>query len=421
MNEAEFVRGNQKNYIRVLCSAQVTECYEYRICINNALSSLLNFKMRAQNGKEYLYYEISGLQSLDVLLQTQKFKRPLAVKMAKAILKLCQDFAEYVLDIRRIIWEPRYVMVQVSGEEFKFVYNFGDLEIESDTSEQIGMEQLWECCIDYLDYQDELLMEQIFHVYEAFLDQKNNFSLGREMENMLYNLVPVVQKEGNPELEESLPAIDPFMEESNISEVTVLPQNSGVHQREWRRKKLGLGVLLVINILAVFVWRPLTLLKLLFSVAVGGILLWLNIQVRRFEKKQKAELEKEKEQTAYENEYEEIANRYKDEAGETRMITIEDNKGVLYNLQNLEPQYIYISDSRKIIGKDSEKAHIQLVSEGISRVHAMVYREGANCIIEDLNSTNGTWINGTGLKPREGYVLKEGDKVRLAELEYIFR
>ena len=135
-----------------------------------------------------------------------------------------------------------------------------------------------------------------------------------------------------------------------MSEVTVLPQNSGVHQKQWRSKKLGLGVLLVINVLALFVWRPLTLLKLLFSVAVGGILLWLNIQVRRFEKKQKTELEKEKEQTAYEEEYEEITSRYKDEVGETRMITIEDNKGVLYNLQNFEPQYIYISDSRKIIG-----------------------------------------------------------------------
>ncbi|MBQ8815841.1 MAG: hypothetical protein IJZ84_00995, partial [Lachnospiraceae bacterium] len=136
MSEAEFVRGNQKNYIRILCDAHITEGYEYQMCMNNTLNSLLSFQQRAQNGKDYLYYEISGMQSLDVLLQTQKLKRPLAIMIAKAVVKLCREFSEYVLDIRKVIWEPKYLMVQVGGEEFKFVYDFGGMQSAAETSEQ---------------------------------------------------------------------------------------------------------------------------------------------------------------------------------------------------------------------------------------------------------------------------------------------
>ena len=421
MSEAEFVRGNQKNYIRILCNAHVTESYEYRMCINNGLNSLLSFQQRAQNGKDYLYYEISGMQSLDVLLQTQKLKRSLAIMIAKAVVKLCREFSEYVLDIRKVIWEPKYIMVQVGSEEFKFVYDFGSMQNVAETSEQTDMEQFWECCIEYLDYQDELLMEQMFRVYEAFLDQKDNFTLLQEMESMLNKLLPSEEKEATEQMVEEIPAADPFIEEGAVSEVIKLPEKSKVYQSEWRKKKLGLGVLLCLNILTIFVWKPLTLLKLFFSIAAGGVLLWLNIHVRRQERRQEKELHREQEQAAYREEYEEVVNRYDGEMGETCMIAIADNRGVLYNLQNCEPQYIYIGENRKIIGKDPEKAQIQLVSEGVSRVHAMVYKDGTDCVIEDLNSTNGTWVNGKGLEPREPYILKEGDKIRFAGSEYIFR
>ena len=80
MNEPEFIRGNQKNYIRVSCDALVTEGYEYQMCNNNELGSLLKFHKRTQNGENYLYYEVSGLQSLDILLQTQKLKRTLVLQ-----------------------------------------------------------------------------------------------------------------------------------------------------------------------------------------------------------------------------------------------------------------------------------------------------------------------------------------------------
>ena len=123
----------------------------------------------------------------------------------------------------------------------------------------------------------------------------------------------------------------------------------------------------------------------------------------------------------YIEEYETLSNSSIQEDGGTQIISIESNEGVLYNLQESEPQYIYIGDTRKVIGKDPKKAQVLLQQAGVSRIHAMIVKEGRECILEDLNSTNGTWVNEKCLEPRTRYVLKQGDKVRFAGMEYIFR
>lgn len=123
----------------------------------------------------------------------------------------------------------------------------------------------------------------------------------------------------------------------------------------------------------------------------------------------------------YIQEYETImVNSLAPEDG-TQFISVEHLSGVLYNLQGCEPQYIYIGATRKIIGKDAQKVQVHMDADGVSRIHAMVVRDGENCLIEDLCSTNGTWINGKSLEPRCPYVLNQGDKVCFAGLEYIFR
>ena len=54
--------------------------------------------------------------------------------------------------------------------------------------------------------------------------------------------------------------------------------------------------------------------------------------------------------------------------------------------------------------------------QGVSRRHAVITRENNTYIIEDENSTNGTWLNQTRLQPHQAYPLKNGDTLRLGKL-----
>lgn len=47
----------------------------------------------------------------------------------------------------------------------------------------------------------------------------------------------------------------------------------------------------------------------------------------------------------------------------------------------------------------------------VSRRHAMIQRKGDEFWLYDLNSRNGTFVNGKRLSPREAHILKMGDVV----------
>ena len=56
-------------------------------------------------------------------------------------------------------------------------------------------------------------------------------------------------------------------------------------------------------------------------------------------------------------------------------------------------KYFVKSDSKILIGR-SDEANIRIgYDDFCSRRHALVYWEGNACFVEDLNSTNGTFIN----------------------------
>lgn len=415
IHNLNFIRRNQKSYIRISCEYDVPDSYEYQMCKHNILNSLLDFQQRSQNGENYLYYEISGMQPLDIFLQTQKLKRPFAIILAKAILKLCKELSEYALSIHSVVFQPKYIMISANADEVRFLYSFQQAETQNE-----GIEQLLECCVEHLDYQDETLMEQLYRVYECLLNQKDNFFFAAEMEAFVEALSEEKIMEISENLADNMEAQDLFSTK-NKKETVSVPQQSKIAQKEYRNLKIGLVVLLLIDIVVLVVWKPLTILKLFLAIAAGSVLLGLNYYVHKQEKSRAKESLEQQQRQEYLEEYAELTKNCDIDSNGTQIISIEDSEGVLYNLQNCEPQYIYIGDTRKIIGKDPQKAQVCIQRDGVSRIHALVVKEGRDCFIEDLNSTNGTWVNGKVLEPRVPYALKQGDKVCFADLEYIFR
>ena len=73
-----------------------------------------------------------------------------------------------------------------------------------------------------------------------------------------------------------------------------------------------------------------------------------------------------------------------------------------------------ITEFPATVGKGTA-AHVRIDgNSAISRVHALVNHTGSEFVIEDRNSTNGTYINGNVLRPGELVRLQNGDLVTLA-------
>ncbi len=73
-----------------------------------------------------------------------------------------------------------------------------------------------------------------------------------------------------------------------------------------------------------------------------------------------------------------------------------------------------------LIGGAHGQAEGRIESPGVSRSHARITREEDDYYIEDLNSRNGTYLNGELLSYRQKRRLKSGDHLRFAQEEYVF-
>lgn len=118
--------------------------------------------------------------------------------------------------------------------------------------------------------------------------------------------------------------------------------------------------------------------------------------------------------------------------GETTLLTAEDNSGdvrsiivkeeyetSLFLASFVQGKYkpIHIENSI-IVGCMEEGCTYLLKQRGISRMHAKLMKKPDGLYLLDLNSTNGTFLNGEAVVSGEEYKLDEGDVVAFAQCEF---
>jgi pSer/pThr/pTyr-binding forkhead associated (FHA) protein len=102
-----------------------------------------------------------------------------------------------------------------------------------------------------------------------------------------------------------------------------------------------------------------------------------------------------------------------------------ENAALVLYVEDLKSPLIITPPNDTFIGRHeedaSEEVQINLAtygdpSQSVSRLHA-VLRRGMHVIaVEDLGSTNGTYVNGQQLTPHVSQVLHDGDVIKLGGL-----
>ncbi|QFJ53736.1 FHA domain-containing protein [Pseudobutyrivibrio xylanivorans] len=110
--------------------------------------------------------------------------------------------------------------------------------------------------------------------------------------------------------------------------------------------------------------------------------------------------------------------------GETSILSDEpeapQNLGTL--VRKKTDENISISKTNFVIGKDAVHADFCVSNNSsISRKHAMITSGRNGAYIQDCNSTNGTYINGTKIESERPVLLNNGDIVRLSNEEFEYK
>jgi DNA-binding winged helix-turn-helix (wHTH) protein len=84
----------------------------------------------------------------------------------------------------------------------------------------------------------------------------------------------------------------------------------------------------------------------------------------------------------------------------------------------IDRREIFLAEGASIIGR-SRDAAIQIDSPGVSRSHSRVVVRGGDATIEDLQSKNGTYVNGARITAPTA--LSDGDEIRVGPIVATFR
>ena len=397
MLETEYLKSMNLNYERIKLNGKPEERrYQYCILSRGGIRGLLDCSLRFINGDAFLYYDITSKQSISKMFYNKKtVDRDWVKDFVWNLNRIQQEASRFLLDDKSIIWYPEQVYRDIEDSRWSFIY-YPYYDGEN------GFRQFLEFVIEKLDYDDELLVECVYRMYEQYEEMGDIYIKDKIFRDVqVLDEIQTVRNEGaeRKDRETGEDADDIELPQQEVDEVK--PETKQKTKKRKSNEKRGL-----------------------LSFLEGA------------KRKDKADRERIKQENLYAMEYgrelslvaEEPASyddEQEDDGDYGRTVYLEnvaeaaETKRRLYDEEGMV--LAVLDDTPLVIGKKKEDADVVIDNRMVSRIHARVFKEDGEYMIEDLNSTNGTFKNGLRLKPYEKRRLMEGDEIRLGSVNILFR
>lgn len=475
MRGIEFVNDLCCNYLTIPYEGG-EEDFALRMMTENATDAFLPMELRRLDGQTYLYYNISGMQSMEVLYGEKPIDRKTFREFIWQLHAAIKESGELFLPGDGICLEPTSVFWELGTGRWKFLYMPGQ-ETGQPAQMQGEREIFAEFLVMHIDYEDKELTETVYRFYEEMCAGMNfpwgelalgmaaqeKEQLGSENDVLSGEMPPErVEREEDWEGEFGRRTYDGSMgEEHPVSEWNAREtEPAGIREieggetgEEWRltagsrkwKPQMIPWIVLGAAIALTIVSGKLMPVIALYSGAASGVfaVILLVVSIRR--KKRGGDGGEEAREAVYECEMEytrdtepgnfgaqplERGAEYGTEYGgrgfaadeKTVYMEIgEKQERKLYGIGKYKRQKIFLEKLPCLVGKDKTRADHVIADSSVSRMHAKFSMEGGTVWMQDLNSTNGTYHNGMRLKPNERVTLEAEDEVAFGRAQFVFR
>lgn len=408
--EAVYKRELNHSYMVLACSGEeLAERYDYRIMMHNRIGRLLPCSLRQMDGEDFLYYEISSKQPLERLYEGGKLKAADLAYIIREIAAVQTDLGEYMLDESGLLLEEGMIFADVETRELYFAFYPGSRSAES----QYG--GLADFFLGHTDHGQE---QAVNLAYEFYRMSKADYFV-------LSSFLPLLEKElaavktGWGTLE------DPDRRGGETAGRTSEETERTAGENGWTSEAAeagGSSFLLPEDDFAAGQeeWMEEAAGKKKDS-KTGMFKRLLSFLQR--EKKQGTEQEAAEEwsdmvwdsyeQQLYENGSQEtvyFADLDKREASVQKPLCLKSEEG---------GRKILLRDFPITFGKMQGRVTVVLEDRSVSRLHARIEAGEKGLYVRDLNSRNGTCVNGKKLLPNEAEPLREGDQVSFGREHFL--
>lgn len=441
MENFSYVQDGGRNYLKSEPVGEVD--YIVGMFAHNDIPAFVPVSFKSLNLENYFCYNMNGLIPINQSFEMNKLTADRIEAFLRSIIKVAKSMEEFLLPFDRLITDEAYIYESLGKkDEFHWIYG-----IESGNC---TFTRLFERLLDRVDYKDDSAVKMMYSLYQAAkesegmqgvstggslqrirekaeeilsaphmsLDMRARELIRAENErNSIKRLKGIETVTGDKACSKEIEGADSMARRYRAEAESKKSRSQRVDIEDTPKAKLSLfkkrqneeksDKTMFVKSKLKKVWDYLNAdigskpEKLVDLQAVGENEISYNV---REVKQPKIEAS--------------------DNAGEaTTLLTGAMISNGIYCLkpEDTNEDNILLTEFPFFIGKSGDKTHHTIEDSTVSRFHARIDREEEELWLTDLNSTNGTFLNGIRLMPFGRMRVNKGDSIVISRKRYEFK
>lgn len=443
-------------------SAAAINSYETDMLYNNFVEGIIQPEFRAINGDMFIYCKINGMKSLDDISDRGIMSMEQAVALIRSLCSVVMETGEYMLEPDNLLIESDKIFYSDAEKSFRYVYVPGQ-----GTDVRMGIKNLVEKIIKRVDHRDTELVDFMYEIYDMVV------SANYDMERMQKYVDEVSAREqekccsGNRKRNvESLAAAreqELLMDEvfgtdqSSAAALTIPTTEKNKYDRIFFIL-IGFTVAAFTGIAAVQFYiqgHAADVRFIMLALIVLSVELFVYVEMKRklsaaederwgqegvecseLRYAEEDENRRPKKQNVDALEHVSLADEI---PGDTTVLGLEDDCTTLLTQHNLDGREsaqeqrlsvrliedggivateFPVTPEGVVLGRDRRQADQVIEDISVSRRHIRIYEDAEKIYVEDLDSTNGTVINGIRLPAGRSWQLADRDVLCIGTRQY---
>lgn len=424
-----------------------TDSYEMNMLMRYEGKKLLPLELQCKSGEINVSYEISGATTLQLMFQGKEMESEFLQKLFCSLWECYEELEEYLLPIEGMLLQPELIYYQPGKNRILFCYLPGYRE-----EFQQSFLSLVEFCMKRTRHQDSEAVLFIYGLYRLLQEgSMEREELKHYLTDPMAGICPAETSDRPEVSKENLDLQEEQLQESLIGEMEnceiqgVKPESKwkGIREQSLesnisRIKNSGIvrylyGGLALITFMVTMVFgiRFLVLthqdtdIKICIITTILTILFFYSMVCSKRVKTETAISQQQPLVQEVLSEEERLSEQFSSSKvspagsiglGETSVLEMPIClNSVIWELESLNNTIANISLNHfpGILGRKLNEVDYVVPEEGVSRRHMLIFQSGEDLYVEDLSSTNGTYINGIRLKPGEPGKLCDGDRLSI--------
>ena len=365
--QVEYKKEWMDTYLWILSEKDTEASYEEKMIKSNPGGGRLEFSRQEQEGNTYFCYKVTGKKALNSIYAVLPIGEHQVRTILGQLFATLEDGREYLLSEEDFLLAPNYIFATLPRMELEFCYLPG---YGVPLREQL--EGLFEYLLNRVDYEDKQAVNLLYDCYMFCMKEKGGLT---EIKKLLSGGNPIAEQAK----EESKPVITVPAERLKTRQV---PMQEAADKTG---KKAG-----------------------------GTYTSWLAEKIFPWRRREIPLVAEEPEEYRAEPESSELTER-------TVLLSAGKRPQYPELICDITGEVVLLTKFPFYIGSAGEYADFVPAAEGVSRIHCCINKKEDRYYLSDLNSTNGTYLNGKEVNPGLELLLSANDEIRICSREFYIK